>query len=527
MVAALLIAVCILPTLASCSRNLQTTTVPLLRDLQGHTAGILSVSYNPDGSQLASGSRDSTVKIWDVETGTQLLSLAHSDAVKHVDYSPDGTKVVSSSSDTLVYIWNATSGGIIRTLPGHTGNVYSVKYSPDGSRICSSASDGTVKLWNASTGNEIWSVTAHSGWGISEASFSPDGTRIVTASDEGTAKVLNVTSGNSILTLDAATEDLPYVWNVAYSPDGSLIATGLGQIFGTTGAVKVWGAQTGGLLYTLEGHTSGVNSVAFDPSGKYLASGAEDNTIILWSIGSGQPALLFTNTGHRGYARAVEFSPNGKYLASGSEDAIVKVWDVSSIVNDSASPLGTPEPSTAPPTPDTGTLTPIPIPQEPTTPPAVPLTSSPVPPPTDTPETTLTLEPSEAEADDANDSSSGLPDFDFGLCAEQEKSFADCLETNGCDGSCLMVLDDCCDVDALPDDDAAILRGDPCLSNNDACGFIGSCCSACVQQAEESMGCAAVFCTFDCGSVSGGFSLTRCSIGWLVVTCAALFIIFP
>ena len=80
-----------------------------------------SVSFSPDGTKVASGSGDKTVKLWDVTSGECLQTLeGHSDDVNSVSFSPDGTKVASGSDDKTVKLWDVTSGECLQTLEGHS-----------------------------------------------------------------------------------------------------------------------------------------------------------------------------------------------------------------------------------------------------------------------------------------------------------------------------------------------------------------------------------------------------------------------
>ena len=93
----------------------------------------MSVSFSPDGTKVASGSGDNTVKLWDVTSGECLQTLeGHSLSVTSVSFSPDGTKVASGSWDKTVKLWDVTSGECLQTLEGHSSIVRSVSFSPDG-----------------------------------------------------------------------------------------------------------------------------------------------------------------------------------------------------------------------------------------------------------------------------------------------------------------------------------------------------------------------------------------------------------
>ena len=107
--------------------------------LEGHSSSVKSVAFSPDGSRIASGSSDRTIKIWDAKSGKEIRTLeGHSDSVA---FSPDGSRIASGSADRTIKIWDAKLGKKIHTLEGHSGSVKSVAFSPDGSRIASGSAD--------------------------------------------------------------------------------------------------------------------------------------------------------------------------------------------------------------------------------------------------------------------------------------------------------------------------------------------------------------------------------------------------
>jgi hypothetical protein len=160
--------------------------------------------------------------------------------------------------------------------------------------------------------------------------FSPDGTILASGGPYVPIKLWDAATGKERLSF--AENVTPTVCSVAFSPDGKTLASGQGGYADEPpkpdpGEIKLWDVATGKELITLKGHTELVRSVAYSPDGKTLASGSEDKTIKLWDVTTGKERA--TLTGHMGGVRSVAFSPDGKTLASGAGDpGEIKLWDV-------------------------------------------------------------------------------------------------------------------------------------------------------------------------------------------------------
>ena len=111
---------------------------PLLRTLEGHVNWVHSVVLTADGRRAVSGSRDNTLKVWDLETGQLLRTLkGHADDVRLVTLTVDGRRAVSGSDDKTLKVWDLKTGQLLRTLEGHTDVVRSVALTSDGRRAVS------------------------------------------------------------------------------------------------------------------------------------------------------------------------------------------------------------------------------------------------------------------------------------------------------------------------------------------------------------------------------------------------------
>ena len=124
-----------------------------LHTLKGYSSWVTAVTFSRHGQWLASRSHDSTVRLWDANTGVALHTLkGYSKGANAVTFSRDGRRLASCSWDNTVRLWDANTGAALHTLEGYSGWVTVVTFSVDGRRLASCNSDKTVRLWDADTG---------------------------------------------------------------------------------------------------------------------------------------------------------------------------------------------------------------------------------------------------------------------------------------------------------------------------------------------------------------------------------------
>ena len=128
------------------------------------------------------------VKVQNYGTDTTRVVLKHSANVKNAVFSPNGRKIVSASDDMTARIWDANSGAELLVLRGHTAGIYNAAFSPDGRRVISASYDNSARVWDAVTGASLAVLRGHTE-PVAKACFSPDGQRIATASWDKSAKL--------------------------------------------------------------------------------------------------------------------------------------------------------------------------------------------------------------------------------------------------------------------------------------------------------------------------------------------------
>jgi WD40 repeat protein len=313
----------------------------------GHTLGINSARFSPDGRRVVTTSDDKTAKIWDVKLGTVVHSL-NGNLIALIDaiYSPDGKTILTlgeydsdlifKSNYKIVKIWDATTGLLINDLVyyidsvGHGEEAVSAFFSPDGKHIITASISGNAKIWNARTGKIIHTLEGHSTF-VNFAKFSLDNKLAISVSGDNTAKIWEVQTGKLLRTLAGHTET---VVNADFSSDAVHVAT-----ISNDGNTKIWDLTTGQLLKNLKQKSPNhfdstkysaafekqkveLNKVVFSPDGQSIATTINNGFANVWDVNSGGLRFIIDT----GLINSIAFSPDNTMLLISAADSTAKVW---------------------------------------------------------------------------------------------------------------------------------------------------------------------------------------------------------
>ncbi len=325
--------------------------------------------FSPDGSQLATTSKKTPIKIWNAADGAAIAELGpESKSTLYHEYSPDGSRLLSARLDGTIFIWDARTGKLIKSMVGHKGQVYPARFDATSKRIVSCGADHSVRIWDAETGTQLY-VYDEPNASFSSALFSPDGrwvvfhktlrpsdgslaspqtitievwepdTNATIFSGQGTAyaisedgRLLAIANGAMIALVSLPDGENRMqlmghsdpIYELAFSPDGATIISG-----SQSGALLGHDVETGSVRFQAN-HGAAIAKLAFSQDGERFLAASLRQVVSIWDAGSGRRLNFFQNPSLR-QLNTAEFSPDGNRIVTGTADELVKVWDAAEI----------------------------------------------------------------------------------------------------------------------------------------------------------------------------------------------------
>jgi WD40 repeat protein len=260
----------------------ETANGTALRTLPGDDA-VYAVAFEPNGKRVISGGNDGVIVIHDAENGQRIDPPLRPEATYSWDRLPavlalavasDGTRVASGHADATLKIWNFNTRALLHAVKRHADAVTSVVYAPDGKTIVTGSADGTVRTWDADSGQSVLVFPGHAG-PVFAVAISPDGNRIAAGGSGPAVLIWNLATMKQQKPL--ATE-LSAVNALAFTQGGGHLAVG-----GSDAGIQIWDVEAGQLLRSLPGHSGSIRALAVSADGRRFASGSEDKTVGIWS----------------------------------------------------------------------------------------------------------------------------------------------------------------------------------------------------------------------------------------------------
>lgn len=308
--------------------------------LRGHESEVFICAWNPTTDLLASGSGDSTARIWDMSDNTtspNQLVLRHciqkggtevpsNKDVTSLDWNCDGSLLATGSYDGYARIWT-TEGRLASTLGQHKGPIFALKWNKKGNYILSAGVDKTTIIWDAASGQCTQQFSFHSAPAL-DVDWQTN-TSFASCSTDQRIHVCKLTIDKPIKSFQGHTNE---VNAIKWDPQGNLLASCSDDM-----TLKIWSMKQDTCVHDLQAHSKEIYTIKWSPTGPgtqnpnmnlILASASFDSTVRLWDVERG--VCIHTLTKHTEPVYSVAFSPDGKFLASGSFDKCVHIWSTQS-----------------------------------------------------------------------------------------------------------------------------------------------------------------------------------------------------
>jgi WD40 repeat protein len=288
--------------------------VGLIRTLDGHSTEIRSVAISPDGKLGLSGSVDNTARLWNLETGKDVMTFrGHTKQIWSVAFVPHTKYVLTASWDARVILWDTATGKEVFTFQ-HPIDVNNVTVSRDGKWMLTGCDDKHMRLWDLTSKQEAKKFAQHGNFCYACA-FSPNGQYVASGGADKKAMVFELATGKLVREFE---DHANVVQVVAFTADSKHLLT-CGD-----SAVHMWDIATGKETKRFESKAGYINSFALTADGRRMVTGGEDKLVRLWDVATGKEIQSFP--GSPSNIIAVAVSANGNRALSGQLDGGIRYW---------------------------------------------------------------------------------------------------------------------------------------------------------------------------------------------------------
>jgi eukaryotic-like serine/threonine-protein kinase len=248
---------------------------------RGKEYGLKAASMASSGKYGLTSNFDKTARVWDAESGEEILVIPHPEAVHSARFNSRGDRILTACEDGKARIFEFPPGGPPLILSGHGKGIHEAVFSPDERLIATAGKDDCIRIWDVMEGKAVGERLAHTSW-VMDLSFSPDGSRVITGSFD--RKIL------------------------------------------------IWDLDSGQMVHPVMGHGDSLSSVGFSPDGKLALSGSWDSTARLWDVERRRLLEVNHTFPHSGRVMKAVFCPEGRRVATVCWDGSVRIWDLAGAI---------------------------------------------------------------------------------------------------------------------------------------------------------------------------------------------------
>ena len=293
--------------------------------IEGHIDYIYCMALSSDNKYLITGSKDCSIRVWNLETTVQELALiGHKLSVRALTLSNDNKRILSCSEDKTIRIWSLLNKKEIAKLVGHVSEAISISITNREKFIISGGQDWTLRIWNTLSYDQERVLNFYTNRlrcvCMSKDKFSPGS--LISYSSEDFIKPWDleknktdddISKNRTHINIFRPTKDGKYV--ITNSISGVLLIRVLDDIAGGEGHSE----------RIIAGHSSSVLCLALTSDQKYLVSGSKDKSIKVWSMVDRRP--ITTLYGHKSAVTQLILTSNNKFLVSNSSDMSIRIWN--------------------------------------------------------------------------------------------------------------------------------------------------------------------------------------------------------
>ena len=300
--------------------------------LSSHLGWVQSIAFDPTNTLFATGSADSTIKLWNLPKASvgasdalQLTLTGHISSVRALQFSEKHPYLFSAAEDKTVKCWDLETNQVVRHYHGHLSGVYALKLHPTLDILVTAGRDAVARVWDMRTKTQLHVLSGHEHT-VSSILTTSTHPQIVTGSHDKTVKLWDLAAGKCFTTL---THHQKAIRGLCAAPPALKERT-----FVSAGAdcLRKWQGKNGRFLHKMTGHRAVINAVAAQDDG-VLVSGGDDGTLHFWDYATGHTFQQVRSKVQPGSLQqaengiyALQFDGTGTRLITGEADKSIKIY---------------------------------------------------------------------------------------------------------------------------------------------------------------------------------------------------------